>query len=131
MIPGTAYYIAPEVILQKGFGRPVDWWSIGIILYTFLLGFVPFDGHSTIKVLDNICRVILDSVVDPEGRFVFLKLARRARELILANVYFPNQGQQKFGSMCKKLLEKFAGDSPIILGGDFNLPMDPLIDVST
>ncbi|XP_075183413.1 uncharacterized protein LOC142255849 [Anomaloglossus baeobatrachus] len=41
---GTLSYIAPEVILKKGYGRPVDWWSMGIILYEFLAGVVPFGG---------------------------------------------------------------------------------------
>ncbi|CAJ0930539.1 unnamed protein product [Ranitomeya imitator] len=74
---------------------------------------------------------VLDSKIDAEGRFVFLKLAWRSCELIVANVYFPNQDQQKFGYSCKKLLENFAGASPIILEGDLNLPMNPLVDVST
>ncbi|CAJ0936021.1 unnamed protein product [Ranitomeya imitator] len=39
---GTLHYIAPEVILKKGYGRPVDWWSMGIILHEFLVGCVPF-----------------------------------------------------------------------------------------
>lgn len=30
---GTPEYIAPEVILRQGYGKPVDWWSMGIILY--------------------------------------------------------------------------------------------------
>ncbi|CAJ0964209.1 unnamed protein product, partial [Ranitomeya imitator] len=43
-ITGTYHYVAPEVILQKGYGRPIDWWAIGIILYEFLTGHVPFNG---------------------------------------------------------------------------------------
>ncbi|XP_077136157.1 microtubule-associated serine/threonine-protein kinase 4-like [Ranitomeya variabilis] len=43
---GTVHYMAPEVILKKGYGRPVDWWSMGIILHEFLVGSVPFDGDS-------------------------------------------------------------------------------------
>ena len=35
---GTPEYIAPEVILRQGYGKPVDWWSMGIILYEFLIG---------------------------------------------------------------------------------------------
>ncbi|KAM6328445.1 LOW QUALITY PROTEIN: microtubule-associated serine/threonine-protein kinase 4 [Alca torda] len=38
---GTPEYIAPEVILRQGYGKPVDW-SMGIILYEFLVGCVPF-----------------------------------------------------------------------------------------
>ncbi|VDP68358.1 unnamed protein product [Echinostoma caproni] len=43
---GTPEYIAPEVILRQGYGKPVDWWSMGIILYEFLVGCVPFAGES-------------------------------------------------------------------------------------
>ncbi|CAL8097306.1 unnamed protein product [Calicophoron daubneyi] len=43
---GTPEYIAPEVILRQGYGKPVDWWSMGIILYEFLVGCVPFSGES-------------------------------------------------------------------------------------
>ncbi|MCP9261535.1 MAST4 [Dirofilaria immitis] len=39
---GTPEYIAPEVILRQGYGKPVDWWALGIILYEFLIGIVPF-----------------------------------------------------------------------------------------
>lgn len=43
---GTPEYIAPEVILRQGYGKPVDWWSMGIILYEFLIGCVPFFGRT-------------------------------------------------------------------------------------
>lgn len=39
-------YIAPEVILRQGYGKPVDWWAMGIILYEFLVGCVPFFGDT-------------------------------------------------------------------------------------
>jgi len=43
---GTPEYIAPEVILRQGYGKTVDWWSMGIILYEFLIGCVPFFGDT-------------------------------------------------------------------------------------
>ncbi|PSN47850.1 hypothetical protein C0J52_01244 [Blattella germanica] len=43
---GTPEYIAPEVILRQGYGKPVDWWSMGVILYEFLIGCVPFFGET-------------------------------------------------------------------------------------
>ena len=35
-----------QVILRQGYGKPVDWWSMGIILYEFLIGCVPFFGET-------------------------------------------------------------------------------------
>lgn len=43
---GTPEYIAPEVIFRQGYGKPVDWWAMGIILYEFLVGCVPFFGDT-------------------------------------------------------------------------------------
>ena len=34
------------MILRQGYGKPVDWWSMGIILYEFLIGCVPFFGDT-------------------------------------------------------------------------------------
>lgn len=43
---GTPEYIAPEVILRQGYGKPVDWWAMGVILYEFLVGCAPFFGDT-------------------------------------------------------------------------------------
>ncbi|XP_073519075.1 microtubule-associated serine/threonine-protein kinase 3-like, partial [Phyllobates terribilis] len=51
---GTPTYMAPEVILKIGYGRPVDWWSIGIILYKFLFGYPPFTGACRRNILHSI-----------------------------------------------------------------------------
>ncbi|KAL4647917.1 microtubule-associated serine/threonine-protein kinase 1-like isoform X1 [Arapaima gigas] len=61
---GTPEYIAPEVILRQGYGRPVDWWAMGIILYEFLVGCVPFFGDTPEELFGQ---VITDDIVWPEG----------------------------------------------------------------
>jgi tRNA A-37 threonylcarbamoyl transferase component Bud32 len=43
-IYGTPQYVAPEVILRQPYGKPVDWWSMGVILYEFLTSVAPFNG---------------------------------------------------------------------------------------
>ena len=35
---GTPEYLAPEIILNKGHGKPVDWWTCGILLYEMIAG---------------------------------------------------------------------------------------------
>eukprot|EP00605_Chrysophyceae_sp_TOSAG23-4_P002717 GSChrysophyteH1.ASY1.ANO1.2996.1 assembled CDS len=39
---GTPEYIAPEVLLNKGHGKGVDWWTLGILLYEMMAGQPPF-----------------------------------------------------------------------------------------
>jgi serine/threonine protein kinase len=47
---GTVHYMAPEVV-QGRYGKEVDLYSIGIILYEMLTGRVPFDGDSPGEIL--------------------------------------------------------------------------------
>ena len=33
---GTPEYIAPEILLSKGHGKPSDWWALGILIYEMI-----------------------------------------------------------------------------------------------
>ncbi|XP_045543820.1 microtubule-associated serine/threonine-protein kinase 2 isoform X7 [Salmo salar] len=60
---GTPEYIAPEVILRQGYGKPVDWWAMGVILYEFLVGCAPFFGDTPEELFGQ---VISDEITWPE-----------------------------------------------------------------
>jgi len=39
---GTPGYVAPEVVLARGYGTSVDWWGLGVLMYVLLTGQQPF-----------------------------------------------------------------------------------------
>ena len=41
-IVGTPHYMAPEVITSHGYGLAADYWTIGVMLFEFMFGYVPF-----------------------------------------------------------------------------------------
>lgn len=63
-IIGTPHYMAPEVILGDGYSFQVDFWSIGICMYEFMCGTVPF-GETAEDPLDVYLAVINDKLKFP------------------------------------------------------------------
>jgi len=74
---GTVNYMAPEILLEQGYGIEADWWSVGVIMYECLIGYAPF---SCTDNLDT-CIMILDwknSLEFPEEK----KISDNALDLI-------------------------------------------------
>ena len=61
---GTPNYIAPEVILRQAYGKPVDWWAMGIILYEFHVGVTPFYGDTPEELFNHTLSGEYSSLLD-------------------------------------------------------------------
>ena len=52
-IAGTPYYMAPEVLDGK-YENKCDTWSLGVLLYVFMSGYLPFQGENRNEVFTKI-----------------------------------------------------------------------------
>nr|ACU00921.1 protein kinase C isoform [Patiria pectinifera] len=51
---GTPDYIAPEIVALQPYGKAVDWWAYGVLLYEMLAGQPPFDGEDEDELFQSI-----------------------------------------------------------------------------
>ena len=53
-IVGTTEYLAPEIILAKGYTKAVDWWTLGVFIYEMVEGHSPFFQSTQVSIYDRI-----------------------------------------------------------------------------
>lgn len=86
---GTPEYLAPEIIMSKGYSFPVDWWSLGVLIYEMTSGYPPFYSSDPMKLYEKVltgqfktpdvmtpsCKSLVKSMleVDPTKRVGSLK----------------------------------------------------------
>ena len=90
---GTAYYVAPEVLIKKGYGQEIDWWSVGVIFFEMLVGYAPFCAQETQEVCYKIINWEKYLKVPPE-----IKLTDEALDLMKNLICDPNKRLGKNGA---------------------------------
>eukprot|EP00801_Mesodinium_rubrum_P003364 Mrub_03364.p1 GENE.Mrub_03364~~Mrub_03364.p1 ORF type:complete len:471 (+),score=130.37 Mrub_03364:62-1414(+) len=55
-IVGTTFYMAPELFLADTYDKRVDVWSLGVLYYTMLSGFPPFNGETSKEVIQSVIK---------------------------------------------------------------------------
>ncbi|KAF9560754.1 Serine/threonine kinase [Mortierella alpina] len=51
---GTPEFMAPEILSEQKYGRAVDWWAFGVLIYEMLLGKSPFRGDDEDEIFEAI-----------------------------------------------------------------------------
>ena len=69
---GTPEYLAPEIILGRGYDTSVDWWSVGILIYEMLTKVPPFVGSP---------EMVCEKILTKQPKFSYL-VSKEARDLI-------------------------------------------------
>jgi calcium-dependent protein kinase len=79
---GTCFYMAPEVLTAE-YDKKVDVWSLGVILYVMLSGFVPFPGKTDQEIFSRIRNAPLSfdkpcwSSVSEEAKMLIRKMLEK------------------------------------------------------
>lgn len=68
--------------------------------------------------------------MDPQGRYVFVKFSLWGMNFSIANLYLPHTNQISSALRYMRILSDFT-EGKLILGRDFNAPLDQLLDSST
>ncbi|KAJ5246218.1 C2 calcium/lipid-binding domain CaLB [Penicillium chermesinum] len=84
---GTPEFMAPEILLDKKYGRAVDWWAFGVLIYQMLLQQSPFRGEDEDEIYDAI---LADEALYPihmprDSVSILQKLLTREPELRLGS----------------------------------------------
>uniref|UniRef100_A0AAY4DUK2 non-specific serine/threonine protein kinase n=1 Tax=Denticeps clupeoides TaxID=299321 RepID=A0AAY4DUK2_9TELE len=88
---GTPNYIAPEVLLRKGYTQLCDWWSVGVILFEMLVGQPPFlastPTETQIKVInwESTLQVPPQVKLSPEAVDIISRLCCAAEDRLGGN----------------------------------------------
>ena len=85
-----------------------------------------------ILIRNNFDCVVEDSVIDSNGRFIILKVLLNGEPTLLVNMYGPNRDNELvafYHTVLQIIVNKNFDDiENIIMGGDLNCPLNPIID---
>jgi len=79
---GTPEYLAPEILQGKSYGKAVDWWSFGTLMFEMLTGLPPFYSQDVQEMYNKIMndKLTFPPHVSPEARSLLTGLLERIPE---------------------------------------------------
>jgi len=69
-------YLAPEVLEGKGYGKAVDWWSFGTLMFEMLTGLPPFYSEDVQQMYTKIltAELRIPQRISPDARDLLEKV---------------------------------------------------------
>ena len=92
---GTPHYIAPEIILGKGYSQHADYWSLGVMLYEFTFNRLPF-GDSESNPFS-----IYQAILDRQLSFVSMKCVSKNLKGLISQLLHVNPSARNGGAVHK------------------------------
>uniref|UniRef100_A0A7N8Y9B0 non-specific serine/threonine protein kinase n=1 Tax=Mastacembelus armatus TaxID=205130 RepID=A0A7N8Y9B0_9TELE len=76
---GTPEYLAPEVLEDNDYGRAVDWWGLGVVMYEMMCGRLPFynQDHERLFELILMEEIRFPRNLSPEARSLLAGLLKK------------------------------------------------------
>ncbi|XP_012286555.1 cGMP-dependent protein kinase, isozyme 1 isoform X2 [Orussus abietinus] len=118
---GTPEYMAPEIVLNEGYDRAVDYWSLGVLVYELLVGRPPFQSKDAMvtynKIVKGMSTVDIPSFVKQKGEQLIRKLLRKNPVHRLGNLEDGIEGIRNhkwFGSFDWPALRALSFPSPLV-----------------
>jgi RAC serine/threonine-protein kinase len=73
---GTPEYLAPEVLEDNDYGRAVDWWGVGVVMYEMMCGHLPFFNRNHDILFELILKeeIRLPANLSPDAKDILSKL---------------------------------------------------------
>ena len=59
---GTPEYMAPEIVLNKGYCQSADWYALGIMIYELLYGRTPFLADTPDQIFK---KIVQENIIFP------------------------------------------------------------------
>lgn len=104
-LQGTASYMSPEQIRKKSVDSRTDIFSLGVVLYQLVSGYLPFKGKTTLDVLES----ILNETPDIKILTKYLKSRKVIDVLKTALNKLPDQRFQNANEFAKTLIKTKPG----------------------
>ncbi|XP_073177957.1 RAC-beta serine/threonine-protein kinase isoform X5 [Lepidochelys kempii] len=76
---GTPEYLAPEVLEDNDYGRAVDWWGLGVVMYEMMCGRLPFynQDHERLFELILMEEIRFPRTLSPEAKALLAGLLKK------------------------------------------------------